>query len=83
MNTKYSAFLKLFSLFFYLGILQSYSQVVKKVEPPFWWTEMTNPELQIMIYGDKVSEYDIHINQKSFLVNIEKVDNLDYVFLNL
>ena len=83
MNIKYSAFLKLCSLFFYLGILQSYSQIVKRVDPPFWWTEMNNPELQIMIYGDKVSEYDIHLNQKSFLVDIEKVDNPNYIFLNL
>ena len=83
MKIKFPVFFNLLALFFYIGISQTYSQIVNRVDPPFWWTEMNNPELQIMIYGDKVSEYDIHLNQKNFLVNIERVDNLNYVFLNL
>lgn len=28
-----------------------------KVEPAFWWSGMKNPELQLMVYGEKISDY--------------------------
>ena len=61
----------------------SISQVVKKVEPPFWWTGMKNSELQILIYGDKVADYDITIDQKGIDYQTESVENPNYVFLNI
>ena len=61
----------------------SFSQIVKKIEPPFWWSGMTNNDLQIMIYGEKIAEYKIIIDKKEFLKDIERVKNPNYVFLNL
>lgn len=28
-----------------------------KVEPAFWWSDMKNPELQLMVYGDNIATY--------------------------
>lgn len=28
-----------------------------KVEPAFWWSGMKNPELQLMVYGENISDY--------------------------
>ncbi len=63
--------------------LISNSQVINRVAPPFWWTEMKNPELQIMLYGDNISEYNIQIDKNELLVGIDKIENPNYVFLNL
>jgi hypothetical protein len=63
--------------------LFSYAQLVEKIEPPFWWSEMKNPNLQIMVYGDKVSNYDINIDQEGILKSIEPVKNENYVFINI
>ena len=27
---------------------------VNKIEPPFWYTGMQNPELQLMVYGEDI-----------------------------
>lgn len=59
------------------------SQLVKKVEPPFWWTDMQNNKLQIMIYGDNIADYEIKLDQADYLKSIDKVENENYVFLNL
>ncbi|MFC2104563.1 glycoside hydrolase family 13 protein [Bacteroidota bacterium] len=83
MKIKHLRFLYSITFFLYLGILQSNSQVVKRVDPPFWWTEMKNPELQIMVYGDKIAEYNIRIEQEEFLKSVDKIANANYIFLNL
>ena len=42
-------------LLFVLGTVAA--QTINKVEPLFWWAGMRNPELQLMVYGDHISEY--------------------------
>ncbi|HZK97291.1 MAG TPA: cyclomaltodextrinase N-terminal domain-containing protein, partial [Prolixibacteraceae bacterium] len=29
---------------------------LNRVEPPFWWTGFKNPSLQLMVYGERISE---------------------------
>jgi hypothetical protein len=44
---------KLFVTIFFFSVLSlsAFAQI-ERIEPPNWWTEMRNPDLQIMIYGD-------------------------------
>ena len=35
--------------------------IIKKVAPTFWWADMKNPELQILLYGDNISSSDVSI----------------------
>lgn len=34
---------------------------VNKIDPPFWYTGMQNPELQLMVYGEGIGLSLIHI----------------------
>ena len=56
-NLKRSIFL--LSFLFFLSI-EIFGQV-KRVEPPFWWSGMKMNELQIMAYGNKISQLEPEI----------------------
>ena len=72
-----------FSIVLILFNLLSTGQVVKKVEPPFWWTGMQNEQLQLMIYGEQIANYDVEIDRDGYLQSVERVENENYIFLNL
>ncbi|MGL5561198.1 MAG: cyclomaltodextrinase N-terminal domain-containing protein, partial [Tannerellaceae bacterium] len=37
---------------------------IKKLEPAFWWAGMNNPELQILLYGDKIADCNVTLSSK-------------------
>ena len=62
------------------------AQNINKIEPLFWWTGMKNPELQLMVYGDHISEYhpiisDPHVCLKNY-VTVES-PNYQILYLDL
>lgn len=58
--------------------------LVQRIEPTFWWTEMNEPKLQIMLYGMDISKVDISINYQGVSVLKKEVtDNPNYIFLYL
>jgi len=79
-NTRYYFLIISFLTFFGLN---GYSQLVKKMEPPFWWSGMKNKQLQIMVYGGNIASYDIQVDKQKHLKSIEKTENPNYVFLNI
>jgi len=81
MKFKYS--LPLAVLYILITSVSALTQVVHKVEPPFWWANMQNPELQIMIYGNHVADYEIKLENKEVTYTLENVENANYTFLNL
>ncbi len=56
-----------------------------RVEPPFWWTDRVSPELQLLIYDRDVSHFDeVFIDYEGIsLVGVHKVENPNYLFLDL
>ena len=42
-------------LFLFLISLNANAQI-QRVEPPFWYAGMKNPELQILFYGKNIAE---------------------------
>ena len=44
--------------------------IIKKVAPAFWWADMKNPELQILLYGDNISSSDVSISSKDILTSL-------------
>ncbi|MDM8160665.1 glycoside hydrolase family 13 protein [Labilibaculum sp. K2S] len=57
---------------------------IERVEPMFWWVDMKNPNLQLLVHGENVSKYDVSMNYQG--VTIEgtiKTDNPNYLFVNL
>jgi len=62
----------------------SYSQQIERIEPPFWWEGFKNTSLQLLVYGENISELDFNIKSNIVeLVSVEKAENPNYIFLNL
>ena len=71
---------------FVVVLLFSISMVgqIKKVEPPYWWTDMTYNQLEILIYGDNISQYKPSIQHENItLVGVKRTENENYLFLNV
>lgn len=55
-----------------------------RVEPPFWWTEMNDPNLQLLIHEVDIANSEVIIDYPGVkVVNIHKVDNPNYLFVDL
>ena len=62
----------------------SYSQQIERIEPPFWWEGFKNTSLQLLVYGENISNLDFNIKSDIVeLVSVEKAENPNYIFLNL
>ncbi|MDG1804502.1 glycoside hydrolase family 13 protein [Flavicella sp.] len=60
------------------------SQIIKKVEPAFWWADMKYNQVQVMVYGTGISNYTPVVKDKLVrLVSVDKSENKNYLFLNL
>ena len=60
------------------------AQELDRVEPPFWWAGMVNPELQLLIYGEDISALTPVIDHEGVeLVKVSKVKNPNYLFVDL
>ena len=58
--------------------------VIERVEPPFWWTGFRNTELQLMVYGEKIADYEPRLESREVrLLRTERVDSPNYLFLYL
>lgn len=63
-------------------ILYSQDLKIDRMEPPYWWSNMTNPELQIMFYGEQIAQFKCEISNEEIKdFEIKKVDNPNYLFL--
>lgn len=79
--------MKKFSVLVFLHFLLlqvSFAQNKVEVYPTHWWVGMKNPNLQLMIRTKNAGEFSFSINNASVqLVKTNKVENRDYVFLDL
>jgi len=76
--------LLLISIYFLplIAIGQKYN--IEHCEPPFWWTQMKNNELQIMIHGKDIASLNPEINYPG--IKIKKSitsNNKNYLFIYL
>jgi neopullulanase len=68
----------LINLLFLFISLGSFAQI-DRIEPPFWWSDMENSKLQLMIYGKDISKFDLKLD-KGVLTNVAKTENPNYIF---
>jgi len=73
---------KLIYIAILLFSISTFSQV-EKVEPPFWWNDMKNPELQIVLYGKNIAQYKVQISDDIPILNIRKTENPNYQFVTI
>jgi len=57
---------------------------ITRMEPAFWWTDMKNPELQVMLYGKDIAKSKVTVNYEGVrLKEVVQVENPNYLFLYL
>lgn len=55
-----------------------------RVVPMSWWTQMANPELQLLVHGNHISDYRVSLNYKGVTIqSVDRVKNRNYIFINL
>lgn len=76
----------LFTSLLLVASLQVFSQAPKleRVEPMSWWVGMHNPKLQLLVHGDQIADATVQLNYPGVsLVKVNKVENPNYLFLDL
>lgn len=56
---------------------------INKVEPPFWFSGMHNPELQIMFYGKNIAINEVSVSNNIIIKSIQKTENPNYIFVTI
>ena len=76
---------KLLFLFLWFCISLSVKALeITRMEPPFWWTDMKNAELQIMVYGKDIARSELQFEYPGVrLKEIVRTGNPDYLFIYL
>lgn len=61
---------------------QATVEQVTRVEPPCWWTGM-NTELQLMVQGPQISDYEVVFEKGPKVTKIHKADNPNFIFVDV
>ena len=69
-------------LLFFLISSSMFAQI-DRIEPPFWYAGMHNPELQIMLYGKNIAKYQVSASNSIPISNVQKTENPNYVFVTI
>ncbi|MEK9565750.1 MAG: cyclomaltodextrinase N-terminal domain-containing protein, partial [Flavobacteriaceae bacterium] len=72
---------RVFAVLFVLFALSGQAQL-ERVEPPYWWEGMENPNLQLLLYGNNIAQYDVTVPSLE-KVAIHRVVNPNYLFVDL
>ena len=74
---------KLYFIVFYLAFSSWSFGQIEKMEPPFWYAGMHNPELQIMFYGKNIAQNDVTVSNNMVINNIRRTENPNYLFVTI
>ncbi len=71
-------------VFFLLFVHLISAQTIQRVEPPTWWAGMKEENLQLLVYGNNISEYRPEIKDASVRIRkISKAVSPNYLFIDL
>lgn len=59
------------------------SAQIERIEPPFWYAGMNNPELQIMFYGKNIAQYNVSVSNSIKITNVKRTENPNYLFVTI
>lgn len=63
--------------------LSSYAQV-DRIEPLNWWVGMNNPNVQLLVYGNNISNKSVSVDYPGVeILKQHRVENPNYIFLDL
>ena len=69
-------------LLFFLISSTMFAQI-ERIEPPFWYAGMHNPELQIMFYGKNIAQYQVSVSHSIKITNVKRTENPNYLFVTI
>ena len=82
MKRLHTLFVIMFSILMWPANVFASAPAVKKVAPTFWWAGMKNPELQILLYGDRIAACDVTVSSRDVeLKEVVKQANPNYLLL--
>jgi glycosidase len=70
------------TLFLFFMSLNLTAQL-NRIEPPFWYAGMQNPELQILFYGENIASYTVTAATAVPITNIKRTENPNYIFVTI
>ncbi len=54
------------------------------IEPPFWWADMNNPQLQLLVHGDNIGGLTVSTEYEGVEIEqVIRVKNNNYLFVDL
>lgn len=57
---------------------------VNKIDPPFWYAGMQNPELQLMVYGEDIGNASVSVDYPGVsLSSTVKLESSNYLLVYL
>ena len=69
-------------LLFFLISSSMFAQI-EKIEPPFWYAGMHNPDLQIMFYGKNIAQFQVSVSHSIKITNVKRTENPNYLFVTI
>ena len=84
MNAVFKNSITCLLLFFSIQFVNAQNITLNKVEPPNWWIGMENTELQLLVYGENISETKPMITYDGVTINsVTKLESNNYLFIDL
>jgi glycosidase len=71
------------AILLFLFISTSIFAQIDRVEPPFWYAGMHNPELQIMFYGKNIAQNEVTASNAIIIKEVQKTENPNYLFVTI
>jgi hypothetical protein len=56
-------------IFFFMSL--TINAQIDRVEPPFWYAGMHNPELEILFYGKNIAQYEVTTSNSITITNVK------------
>ena len=73
---------KVTTLFILLFTFQLFAQI-DKVEPPFWYENMTYNQVQVMFYAKNIAQNSVTVSNGVVITEVQKTENPNYVFVTI
>ena len=73
---------KITTLLLLLFTFQLFAQI-DKVEPPFWYENMTYNQVQILFYGKNIAQNSVTVSNGVVITEVQKTENPNYVFVTI
>jgi neopullulanase len=57
---------------------------IDRIEPPFWWADMDEPVLQLLVHGENLAKLKVDFRHENMeLVSVKMTDNPNYCIVEL